>query len=168
MLNSHWVMVVLDQYTRRIIGFSVHAGDCYRVAYCRMFNKINSGKSLPKHSSTDNDPLFLFHRWQANLRIREIAEIKSVPGNPVSHPFIEQVIKATRVEYLDQFQEYYNRTRVHPSLAMKKPQEMTTDVSEGKKVISLDHYRWQEPAPRVKRVHWVTHCRGLYKLPIAE
>jgi len=25
-LRSHWVMVVLDQYTRRIIGFAVHAG----------------------------------------------------------------------------------------------------------------------------------------------
>jgi hypothetical protein len=25
-LKSHWVMVVMDQYTRRIIGFGVHAG----------------------------------------------------------------------------------------------------------------------------------------------
>jgi putative transposase len=44
-LKSHWVMVVLDQYTRRIIGFSVHAGDCDGVAYCRMFNKVIFGKS---------------------------------------------------------------------------------------------------------------------------
>ena len=26
-LKSHWVMVVMDQYTRRIIGFAVHAGN---------------------------------------------------------------------------------------------------------------------------------------------
>jgi len=26
LLKSHWVMVVMDQYTRRIIGFGVHAG----------------------------------------------------------------------------------------------------------------------------------------------
>ena len=64
MLKSHWFMVVLDQYTRRIIGFSVHAGDCDGVAYCRMFNEVISGKSLPKYLSSDNDPLFLFHRWQ--------------------------------------------------------------------------------------------------------
>ncbi len=25
-LRSHWVLVVMDQYTRRIIGFGVHAG----------------------------------------------------------------------------------------------------------------------------------------------
>jgi putative transposase len=28
LLKSHWVMVVMDQYTRRIIGFGVHAGRC--------------------------------------------------------------------------------------------------------------------------------------------
>ena len=47
-LKSHWVMVVLDQYTRRIVGFAVHAGDCDGVAYCRLFNEIISGKKLPK------------------------------------------------------------------------------------------------------------------------
>ena len=60
-------MVVIDQFTRRIIGFAVHEGDCDGVAYCRMFNEIASGKGLPKYLSSDNDPLFLFHRWQAIL-----------------------------------------------------------------------------------------------------
>ena len=27
LLKSHWVMVVMDQYTRRIIGFGMHAGN---------------------------------------------------------------------------------------------------------------------------------------------
>jgi putative transposase len=31
-LKSHWVMVVIDQFTRRIIGFAVQAGDCDGVA----------------------------------------------------------------------------------------------------------------------------------------
>jgi hypothetical protein len=79
-LKSHWVMVVIDQFTRRIIGFAVHAGDCDGIVYCRMFNQIIAGKSLPKYLSSDNDPLFLFHRWEANLRILEIDELKSVPG----------------------------------------------------------------------------------------
>jgi hypothetical protein len=26
-LKTHWIMVVMDQYTRRIIGFGVHAGN---------------------------------------------------------------------------------------------------------------------------------------------
>jgi len=67
-----------------------------------MFNEVISGKSLPKYLSSDNDPLFLFHRWKANLRIVGIEELKSVPGTPTSHPFFERVIGTTRRECLDQ------------------------------------------------------------------
>ena len=31
-LRTHWVLVVMDQYTRRIIGFGVHAGTVDGVA----------------------------------------------------------------------------------------------------------------------------------------
>ena len=36
-LKSHWVMVVMDQYTRRIIGFGVHARNLDGPALCRMY-----------------------------------------------------------------------------------------------------------------------------------
>ncbi|MEH6584142.1 MAG: hypothetical protein V7754_19570 [Halioglobus sp.] len=42
-LKSHWVMVVMDQYTRRIIGFGVHAGSVNGPTLCRMFNHATSG-----------------------------------------------------------------------------------------------------------------------------
>jgi hypothetical protein len=32
-------MVVMDQMTRRIIGFAVHAGDLDGPAICRLFNR---------------------------------------------------------------------------------------------------------------------------------
>jgi len=35
LLNTHWVLVVMDQFTRRIIGFGVHAGDVDVVALVR-------------------------------------------------------------------------------------------------------------------------------------
>jgi putative transposase len=66
-----------------------------------MFNQAISGKPLPKHLSTDHDPLFRFHRWRANLRVLEIDEIKTVPSVPCSHPFIERLIGTIRREYLD-------------------------------------------------------------------
>ena len=168
-LKSHWVMVVLDQYTRRIIGFAVHAGDCNGVAYCRMFNKIISGHPLPKYLSSDNDPLFEFNRWQANLRILEIEELKSIPGIPESHPFIERVIGTTRREYLDHmlffnerdlqnkldhFKKYYNETRAHSSLGIKTPKEMRAATIPDKKVVLIDDHRL------------ISHCRGLYQFPI--
>ena len=37
-LRTHWVLVVMDQFTRRILGFGVHAGTVDGVALCRMFN----------------------------------------------------------------------------------------------------------------------------------
>ena len=39
-LKSHWVMVVMDQYTRRIIGFGVHAGSVDGPTLCCMFNQV--------------------------------------------------------------------------------------------------------------------------------
>jgi hypothetical protein len=36
-LKTHLIMVVMDQYTRRIIGFAVHTGNLDGPALCRMF-----------------------------------------------------------------------------------------------------------------------------------
>jgi transposase InsO family protein len=77
--NTHWVLVVMDQCTRRVIGFGVHAGDVDGVALCRMFNTAISTKGVSKYLSSDNDPLFQYHRWQANLRILDVDELKSIP-----------------------------------------------------------------------------------------
>src|SRR5262249_2669134 len=79
LLRSHWVMVVMDVFTRRIIGFGVERDDLFGASLCRMFNRIIAGKPLPQHLSSDHDPLFRFHRWLANLRILEVEEIKSIP-----------------------------------------------------------------------------------------
>ena len=74
-LRSRWVLVVLDQYSRRIIEFGVQAGTVDGVALCRMFNRaIRGHRSIPKYLSSDNDPLYRFHQWQANLRTLEVTQ----------------------------------------------------------------------------------------------
>ena len=73
------MLVVMDQFTRRIVGFGVHAGDVDGIALCYMFNTAISTRGAPRYLSSDNDPLFRYHRWKANLRILEIQEIKTVP-----------------------------------------------------------------------------------------
>lgn len=65
-------MVVMDQYTRRIIGFAVHTGNVDGPALCHMFNNATSGQGWPERVSTDNDPIFQIHRWKASLQILEI------------------------------------------------------------------------------------------------
>jgi len=135
---------------------------------CQMFNKIIAGKSVPQYLSSDNDPLFEYHRWLANLRALDIDEIKTAPGVPVSHPFVERLIGTVRREFLDhtlfwntvdlerklhEFQDYYNQERVHASLDGQTPTEVNGEsIRERAK---LDELRWE------------TRCRGLVQLPIA-
>ena len=72
-------MLVMDVFTRRIIGFGVATTRIHGVSVCRTFNSAISAQPLPKHLSADNGPLFRFHRWIANLRMLKIDKIKSVP-----------------------------------------------------------------------------------------
>jgi hypothetical protein len=46
-LHTYWVLVVMDQWTRRIVGFGVHRGVVDGVALCRMFNHATCGQSPP-------------------------------------------------------------------------------------------------------------------------
>ena len=62
-LRTHWVLVVMDQCTRRVIGFGVHSGIVDGVALCRMFHRAIRGQRLAKYLSSDHDPLYRFHQW---------------------------------------------------------------------------------------------------------
>ena len=165
-LRTHWVLVVMDLYTRRIIGFGVHAGTVDGVALCRMFNRAIRGQRwLPDYLRSDNDPLYRFHQWQANLRILEVTEIKTVPYVPLSHPFVERLIGTIRREYLDHmlfwttadlenklldFRTYFNNHRTHSSREGRTPDTLVS-----------------RPIANLRSFHWQPHCRSLYQTPMA-
>jgi putative transposase len=168
LLRTHWVLPVMDQFTRRIIGFAVWPGDVDGIALCEMFNRAILRMGVPRALSSDNDPLFEYRRWKANLRVLGVEEIKAVAYVPLSHPFVERVIGTTRREFLDQtifwnardlerklaeFREYYNRHRVHASLEGRTPLEASGEVAL--------------PRADLRRVRWRGHCRGLFELPTA-
>jgi len=60
-----------------------------------------SGQAPPTYLSAHHDPLYRFHEWQANLRILNIREIKTVPYVPRSHPVVERLIGTVRRECVD-------------------------------------------------------------------
>jgi len=166
-LKSHSVLVVMDQWSRRIIGFGVHAGPVDGPTACRMFNHAISGSKVPKYLSSDHDPLFRFHRWRANLRIMGIDEIKTVPYVPMSHPYIERIIGTIRREHLDRtlfwnssdlerklnaFKDYYNQHRVHTALDGVPPEQYGNTPKS--KPASLNSFGWK------------TYCNGLFHTPI--
>jgi transposase InsO family protein len=71
LLKTHWVMVVMDQYSRSIVGYGVHAGTLNGEIVSQMFNTITAGRVVPKYLSTDHDPLFKSHEWEAALRVHD-------------------------------------------------------------------------------------------------
>jgi putative transposase len=158
------VLIVMDVFTRRIIGFGVEPAYIDGVSVCRMFNHAVAGQPLSKHLSNDHHPLFRFHRWLANLRVLEIEEVKSIPYTPVSHPFIERLIGTVRREFLDRvsfwnasdvtrklrdFRDHYNAHRVHRALDGTTPRQ-----------------RAGAPPP-LNQYAWRPHCRGLFQTPVA-
>jgi transposase InsO family protein len=167
LVKTHWVMVLMDHCTRRIVGFAVQAGALDGPSVCRMFNQIvNGAQRLPRSLSSDHDPLFEVHRWKANLRILEVEEVKTVPYVPLSHPFVERLIGTLRRELLDQvlfwtardlerklalFKEYYNRERTHDSLGGMTPAARAENTT--RRPLDLAQHRWR------------SHCRGLFQLP---
>ena len=110
---------------------------------------------------------FKFRQWQANLRIFEIDEIKTVPESPWSHPFIERVIGTIRREYLDEilfwndrdltakldrFVTYYGEARMHSSIS-ETPRGLGGGGVVGK--INIQNYKWK------------SYCNDRFSIPIA-
>lgn len=167
LLQSLWIMVVMDQFSRRIVGFEVCADNLSGSKICSMFEKISSD-IYPKYLSTDNDPLFRSHRWKNDLEWYDVDEVKSVPFIPFSHPYIERLIGTIRRDFTDRtlfwskkdaenklelYQDYYNSFRVHDSHSGKTPNEVIDQkVME---VAILKSYRWKEK------------CGGLFHTPVA-
>ena len=167
-LKSYWILLVLDPRTRRIIGFGVHTSPIDARLLCSMFNAALAGQPKPVRLSSDHDPLFRSHRWQANLRVLEIEEVKTVPGVPLSHPFVERAIGTIRREFLDHtlfwnsidlqrklhsFRRYYNDHRVHSGIGGRTPSDVADDR-----------------APRHAKLsdsQWASHCGGIVQLPEA-
>ena len=161
---------VLDRFWCEVdvpMGFGVHAGAVDGVALCRMFNRATRSDTRPKYVRSDQDPLFQFHRWRANLRMLDVEEIKTVPYAPLSHPFVERLIGTIRRECLDrtlfwtaadlemklvEFQCYYNEYRAHAGLNGRLP--ASAPYESGPRA-GLGSYCWQ------------AHCRGLHHTPIA-
>ena len=123
LLKSYWVLVVMDVFTRRIIGFAGVAANLDGTRVCRMFNQAIAKQKLPRSLSSDHDPLFRHQRWRANLRVLEVDELKSIPDTPRSHTFIE-------------------RLRCHTGLGGVTPARQSG--APAPPFAKLDSYRWRQ------------------------
>jgi len=161
-------MVVMDVYTRRIVGFGVAPANLDGIRVCRMFNRTIARQAMLRLLSSDHDPLFRFHRWRANLRILEVDEIKTIPATPRSLAFVERLIGTIRREYLDRiwywnqsdlerklehYKVFYNQYRCHTGLTGATP--VHRSGAPALPHARSDSYRWRQ------------HCNGLFQTPAA-
>jgi putative transposase len=87
---------------------------------------------------------------------------------PVSHPFVERMIRTIREELLDQvlfwnlldlerklsaFQTYYNRYRVRRGIGGTPPEHV--------------HDRRRHCTSSLGEIRWMSHCHGIFDLPAA-
>jgi hypothetical protein len=165
-LRTHWVLVVMDQFTRRIIGFGVHSGIVDGVALCGC-STCDSRAQSAQISQLRSRSAVSFPPMGGGSSDPRVTEIKSVPYVPLSHPFVERLIGTIRREYLDRilfwttadleaklidFQHYYNDHRPHTGLGGYRPEPPAGGAVSP---TGPGSYRWRR------------HCRGLYQTPIA-
>jgi hypothetical protein len=132
-----------------------------------MFLTAVRGICLPSYLSSDHAPLYRLCHWQSNLRMLEVVEIKTVPGVPLSHPFVERLIGTIWRQYLDRilfwsladleaklidFQHYFTAHRTQAGIAGRL---LELDSDRSASPIHLRFYRWRN------------HCRGLFQTPMA-
>jgi putative transposase len=131
------------------------------VALCQMFNAATSAKSVQKYISSDSDPPFQTHRWQANLRILEIQEIKSFPYVPLSCPFLERLIGTIRREFL-------NQIHFRDTSDLDQRWRIVATITNAHRVpTALESYTQSEISgetakhrARLSDFRWRFHCRG--------
>ena len=168
-LQTHWVCVVMDQYSRKIIGFAATRGAVTGANLCYMFNRIAAtSKQYPRRLSRDNDPLFRYYQWIVNLDMMDVDVVRSIPFTPTSHPFVERLIGTVRREFTDEilfwntddlekklseYQRYFNEARVHQGICGSRPSSKY-DNSDPK-------------SSRPGELSWQQHCRGLFHVPMA-
>jgi hypothetical protein len=123
---------------------------------CRMFNAAIYGQDLPRHLSTDHDPLFEAHRWRANLRILEIDEIKTVFTRPALAPVRgargrDNTPRISRPRAVlewprsrGEFGAYYNAARCHALLDGQTPLTFATGRAPHPADLNV---RWVSPLP---------------------
>jgi putative transposase len=159
--RTHWVLLMMDQFTLRIVGFGVQGDIVDGAAQCRMFKRAIRGQAMPNYLSSNNDALYPSVAGQPPSA-RSDRNQDGALYVPLSHPFVERLIRTSRRECVDRtlfwttrdleaklldFQHYYNEHRTH---AAQKGHPPVTSVNADRSLANLSCYRWQK------------HCRGLY------
>ncbi len=89
-MKSHWMMVVMDQFSRKMIGLAVHPGILDGPTVCRLFNQIISGQALPKYLMTHS---FTFTNGKPIKESLMSQKLNRFPAYPTHIPLLRESLK---------------------------------------------------------------------------
>jgi transposase InsO family protein len=136
-----WVGVVVDHYSRRIMGISVFANRPTQRQFCAFLGRTVSRTGKPKYIICDRDGIFdcnAFRRWAKRKGIKPPRYGKA--GEHGSIAVVERVILSLKTECIRHilvplrrgkflrelvcYQDWYNEQRAHTTLGGKTPNEV--------------------------------------------
>ena len=130
-------MTLIDEYTRRFMGFKVGYSLTHQDVISTVRNAIQQ-HGAPQYIRSDNGPEFIAHKLKQWLCESQIKTIYIDPGCPWQNPFIESFHSRFRDECLNReifinlteaqvvvedFLDEYNNQRPHSSLNYLTPME---------------------------------------------
>jgi len=143
-----YLAVVIDRYSRRVIGWALDRSLGTGLAVAALCQAIELRAPLPGlvHHS-DRGTQYCSAEYTELLKFHQILPSMSRPANPYDNAFCESFMKTLKREeiYCNQYRDladlsghmeefietYYNRQRLHSALGYQTPEEFETACSVG-------------------------------------
>jgi len=138
-----YVFVVLDNARRRILHVNVTQSPT-AIWTAQQIVEAFPWDTAPKYLMRDRDGIYGFD-FCRRMSSMGINHVKSAPKSPWQNPYVERVIGSLRRECLDhvlifderhlrrvlnEYVDYYNRSRTHLGIAKDCPEERTVELPE--------------------------------------
>ena len=162
-----WVAVVIDQYSRRAIGFAVYSKHPTSRSISAFLGKATSFSAKPKYLICDQDKIFIADNFKRWLRRKHIKPRYGAIGQHGSIAVVERFIRTMKDESLRRimvpaqhqkirreiryFVEWYNEARPHSALNGQTPNEIYNGLRPANQRPRIEpRERWQRRSPCAK------------------
>ncbi len=162
-----WIVVVIDHYSRRAIGFAVFPKRPTSLAISDFLGKAISFATTPKYLVCNQDKIFTSDNFKHWLRRKRIKPRYSAVGQHGSIAMVERFIRTMKDEGMRKimvptkndamrreiryFVEWYNEDRPHSALDGQTPHEIFNGLHPANQRPRIEpRKRWQRRSPCAK------------------
>ena len=162
-----WIAVVIDHYSRRVMGFAVFPNRPTSLAIFTFLGKAVSIATTPRYLVCDRDKIFTADKFKRWLTRRRIKPRYGAVGQHGSISVIERFIRTMKEEGMRRivvatkrdrirreiryFIEWYNESRPHSALDGRTPNELYNGLRPANRRPRIEpRERWHRRSPCAK------------------